>query len=688
MTAQALSDFINVSKYAQYLAEEQRRETPKEAGARMFDMHRRRYPQALDLIDEAQRAFDAGKILGSQRALQFGGLAAEKKHARLFNCVGSYCDRQRFFQEAFWLLLCGCGTGFSVQRHHVAKFPPISRPMGNGNTRTFVIPDTIEGWADSAGALLDSYFHPEKGAVEFDPVLIRPEGSPLSSGGRAPGPGPLLLALTRVRRVLESRVDEGFLRPIDAYDVVMHLSDAVLSGGIRRSSAICIFSADDEEMMRAKTGNWLQENPQRARSNNSALLLRGETSRETFDFLMACAREGGDPGMYWSSKRSMIPNPCGEVGFMPSWRGESGWQFCCLSTVNMEACRTPMDFLQAARAAAIVGTLQAGYTDFEYLGPVTEAIVREEALLGVSMTGTMRNPDLAFDPNVLRTGAREVLEVNETVANLIGINPAARATCLKPEGTGSLKLKTSCGMTPDHARRYLRHVQVNRNEPPAAFFKSINPEAVEPSSWSASGTDDVMAFCINAPEGALTKADVTALELLERVKLVKENWVDVGKRPGRCLHPGLSHNVSNTIHMHDDEWGPVADYIFEHQHTFAGVTLLSASADLDYHQAPFVAVKTEEEILNVYGRIFSEHEVQLARDMFGDIWGACDAGYADTFDVPRGRADYCLKDSYLLYRWRRLRRVYRSVDYRQMREEENNVRFEAEAACAGGVCEI
>jgi len=711
MTAKALADFIDVSKYARYIPELKRRETPEEAGRRMFDMHRRRYPEATKYIDEAWEMFRDGKILGSQRALQFGGRAMELKHSRGYNCCASYCDRPRFFQEAFWLLLCGCGTGFSVQRHHVAQLPRLSRPKGNGSTRTFVVPDTIEGWADAAGELINSYLDPEATAVVFDTTLIRPKGSPLSTGGKAPGPRPLEKALRRVRRVLERCLDTGQerLRPIDCYDVTCHLSDAVLSGGIRRSSAICIFSADDEEMMRAKTDNWMDENPQRARSNNSALLLRGQTDRETFDHLIDCARQWGDPAPYWSDSTEFVANPCNEVGFLPKWEGKTGWGFCNLTTINTEACKTPHDFLRACRAATILGTLQAGYTDFSYLGEVSEAIARHEALLGVSMTGIMRNVDVVLRPDILRLGAQEVLRVNEEVAAVIGINPAARATCLKPEGTSSLKLQTSSGMTPDHARRYLRRVQVNRDEPPAAYFKFHNPQAVEPSVWSANDTDDSLIFCITAPSGALTKDDVGALQLLEWIKMVKENWVDEGKRPERCLHPSLSHNVSNTVHIaREEEWGQAADYIFEHQHTFAGVTLLAQGADLDFRQAPNTRVKTRDEILAEYGFIVSRNMVDDALRLFGDVWEACaavertevlDQGretwmanfmkMADIFFAgDRRRLGHHLKDIYLCGKWDELMARWSHVDYRLMIEEEDVVRFQAEPACAGGMCEI
>ena len=306
---QELQDYTFISRYARWDKEKQRRETWKEAVERVRSMMLKRYPLAETEINFAYDMMYQKKILGSQRALQFGGPAAEKINARIYNCVSSYCDRPRFFQECLWLLLCGCGAGFSVQKHHVAKLPRFSPSRiknSLGKKKRFVIPDTIEGWSDALGVLLSSYFDdpvfPEYYSynITFDYSKIRPKGSMLSSGvGRAPGSEGLKNAISKIRSLLDRCIKGGQkkLKPIDAYDIVMHSADAVLSGGVRRSATISIFSSDDEEMAKSKTGNWFTENPQRGRANNSALLIRNETTKAEFESLMNCVKEFG-PDLY------------------------------------------------------------------------------------------------------------------------------------------------------------------------------------------------------------------------------------------------------------------------------------------------------------------------------------------------------------------------------------------------------
>lgn len=769
MTAKALSSYILTNKYANHVMSEKRRETWPEATERVFGMHRRKYalvPGVVDFITEAESASLDMLALGSMRVLQYAGMPIERKNSRGYNCVSSFIDRPRMFQEAFWLLLCGCGTGFSTQWHHVEKLPPVVRP--SADWAVFVIPDTIEGWADALGALMSSYFQSDdtpfpqfRGKhVVFDYDLIRPEGSPLSSGsGKAPGPEPLRHSLDAIRKLLDrvchqhagpfSALEGGTaeeplsfeaealwaskkLQPIDAYDIVMHASDAVLAGGVRRSASIAIFSPTDVAMSKAKTGSWFGTNAQRARSNNSALLLRGETSREQFAELIKQARSWGEPGFYWSDSTEQMPNPCVEASFWPvdPESGQTGWQFCNLSIINMAKVRTKDQFRRAARAAAIMGTLQAGYTNFEYLGPVSERITRREALLGVSMTGMMEAPDLAFDPETLQEMAQIVLTTNAELAALLGIQPAARATLLKPEGTSSLMLETCSGIHPHHAKRYLRRVQANQHEAPARFFQELNPRAVEKSAWGRSGTDLVVSFCVDAPDGSTVAADVSSARLLSLVKLVKENWVDAGKRPEACTQPWLSHNVSNTIYVGDDEWEATEQYIFDNQHVFAGIALLSRTGDLDYQQAPFCEVLTAEEIVNKYGAgamMASGLIVDGVRVFNNDLWVACDTAMGCPAGIgvnikrqpePDNSADaellkdqrewarraeqfaqryfsgdmkamaYCLKHVHNLKLWHDLNRETVDVDYTQMVEDVDGTNFSAEAACAGGSCAI
>ena len=450
MSLKALQDYIFISKYAKYLPEKKRRETWHEAVTRMKNMHLRYYEDFPEVHEDIEWAFSfvyKRKILGSQRALQFGGDAVLSHHARSYNCTSSYCDRLRFFQEVMYLLLCGCGTGFSVQKHHIDKLPPLQNSrLSNAKrkNKTFTIPDSIEGWSDSLGVLLSSYFEspefPEfkDTNVRFDYSNIRPKGSSLSHGcGKAPGPEPLKKSLQKIRSLLDSIVESGQtkLRPINAYDIVMHASDAVLSGGIRRSASLCMFSYDDEEMVNAKIGNWFESNPQRARSNNSAVLVRDKTTKEQFGDLIEKTKQYGEPGFIWVDDVEEAYNPCVEVNmYCYDEDDNSGWQGCNLSTIVGNKIESLEDFVEAGKAAAIIGTLQAGYAKFPYLGSVSEYIFQREALLGVSITGIMDSPEVLLDESNQRHVAEVLKQENERIANKININKASRLACLKPEG--------------------------------------------------------------------------------------------------------------------------------------------------------------------------------------------------------------------------------------------------------------
>jgi ribonucleoside-diphosphate reductase alpha chain len=533
-----------------------------------------------------------------------------------------------------YLLLCGCGVGFSVQTHHVAKLPKIE--ARTNISKKYVVPDTIEGWADAIGVLLSSYFveggefEEYKGRkVVFDYSQVRPAGSPLSSGNKAPGPDGLRNSLEKIEKLMDKACKFGDrLSSIQAYDIVMHSSDAVLSGGVRRSATICIFSPHDDEMVKAKTGSWFIDNPQRGRSNNSALLVRDKTTREQFADLMKSVKEFGEPGFVWADDTEALYNPCVEIGMRAyDEKGNSGWQFCNLCEINMKKATSEEKFLDVCKGAAVLGTMQAAYDHFEYLGETTRRIVQREALLGVSMTGMADAPDIAFDPKLQRRGAKLILETNERIAEILGINKCARATCVKPAGSTSCILGTASGIHPHHARRYFRRVQANNLEAPLQHFQIFNPSAVEKSVWSSNDTDQVITFLCEVPDGAKTKNDVDALTLLETVKLTQQNWVEAGTREGACVEPWLRHNVSNTINVKPDEWDDVEKYIYRNKNWFAGISMLPMSGDKDYPQAPFAAVYTPTELVKEYGdaSVFASGLIVGGNDAFDEnLWAACD----------------------------------------------------------------
>ena len=640
--ASAIQDYILASRYARYRPDLGRRETFAEAVERVRDMHLRRYPQAAE---EIRWAFDRvleKRVLPSMRSMQFAGPAIEKNHVRMYNCAFGICDRIEFFRDGLFLLLCGTGVGFSVEFEHVEKLPPLAPEIDEGLVRHFTVPDTIEGWAQALHELIISYL--EGYLVEFNYSQIRPRGAPLkTSGGRAPGHVPLRRALERIRNLLDGALGRK-LKPIECYDIMMHAADAVIAGGVRRSATICLFSPDDGEMMNAKRGNWFEENPQRGRSNNSVKLIRSETSKAQFLRVFAKQKEWGEPGFYFAEKLSHGCNPCCEIGMNPhlevetengETRIESGWQFCNLTEINGALLKSEEDFRTAVRAAAVIGTCQAGYTDFPFLGETSEKLCRREALLGISITGMMDSPEIALDPALQRKMARYAIEVNREIAAKIGIEPAARLTCVKPAGSTSLLLGTASGIHPRYARRYFRRIQANRTDPVYRFFKKHNPHMCEESVWSTNRTDDVITFCVEAPEEAVLRSEMSALDLLKAVHSTQLNWVKPGTaRPE--LNPGLYHNVSNTLTVREDERDAVAEYIWEHREDFTGISMLAASGDKRYAQAPHEEVSTPQ--------------------------------------------DEAL--------WNELIANFTPVDYTQLREEEDVTNLQGEIACAGGACEL
>lgn len=638
MPPEAIQDYIFTSRYARYLKDKKRRETYAETIGRVHEMHLAKFPHAAEEINWAFERVLEKRVLPSMRSLQFGGKAIEQKNERIYNCSFSVCDRVDFFKETLFLLLCGVGVGFSVEFEHVDKLPALAFQIDETDVTHFTIDDSIEGWSGALEKLLDSYI---KGyLVEFNYSLIRPKGELLkTSGGKAPGHVPLRKAIEKIRHVLDGALGRK-MKPIEVYDIVMHACDAVLAGGVRRSATICLFSIDDGEMMSAKTGNWFNENPQRARSNNSVKLVRDEVSKAQFLRIFERQKQWGEPGFYFAENVNYGSNPCVEIGlnpFLPMENGEqkSGWAFCNLTEINGSAILTEADFRTAVKAATIIGTLQAAYTDFPFLGETTEGICRREALLGVSITGMMDSPDVIFDADMQRRMAEYAIEVNTEMAELLKIEPAARITCVKPAGTTSLVLGTASGIHPRHAKKYFRRVQANTDDPVYRHFNFQNKECCEPSHWSANKTDDVITFCIEAPEKAITREEVGAIDLLEKVLMTQQNWVKAGTaRPESS--PGLLHNVSNTISVKDDEWEDVSEFIWSNRESFTGVAMLSHAGDKAYVQAPHEAVVTEEDEA---------------------LWET-----------------YCAN--------------YNPVDYTMLHEEEDVTVLKEVVACGGGACEL
>ncbi len=1069
--------------YSRFIPELNRHETWNESVDRVMKMHDTFFTKKGKMSDALKREMAKARegyinksFLGAQRALQFGGDQLLKHHARLYNCCSSYADRPEFFGETFYMLLCGCGVGFSVQKQHIEKLPAIS--LRDKQAKTHVIDDSIEGWATALDVLLSSYFvgggkHPEYEGrkVYFDYINIRAKGEMISGGFAAPGPEPLMLAMNKIENMLNKIAHTtDKLSPINVYDIVMHFADAVIAGGVRRSATICLFSHDDEEMAKAKTGDWYRTNPQRGRSNNSAVLIRGKVTKDEFESLMTSVQEFGEPGFYFVDDPDIMTNPCvtadtiintetglrrvedligrpfkamvngksyssngffktgnkpvyriatsrghhldvtenhkilidngngeewvetkdlmagdsivlnknstyradqnsndfkkgwligsmiGDGGHNPEkypsycrfWGnraeeyankarsyitdlsgddlgiqeynnifsihgkylthlgqefitsydkdiknsvfyqsddflagviqgyfdadgtifgspkskgiairlasnnklrlkimqvllhrfgitstiydrreegeyilpdgkgsekkykckkmydlhfsrenvnafnelcgfgnfekqekllnlismktksayrdvgktdvvsieflknddvydctinevhrfeangmiihncveigmypktvdGRSGFQGCNLVEINGSYCDTPEKFYEACEAAAIMGTLQAAYTDFKFLSPTSKEIFDREALIGVSITGWTANPKVLLNKEIVRKGVEIVRETNIRVAKIIGINPAARLTCVKPSGNASVLLGTPSGIHGEHAPMYIRNTQVNKESPVGKFIKSKFPEMVEESRWSANGTDWVISYPVISTPDSIFKYELLGVKQLEIVKFAQENWVIPGTNLDFCVNKAVRHNVSNTIQV--DDWREVSEYIWKHHDIFAGISLLGMSGDKSYVQAPFTEVLTEDKIIEKYGSgaMFASGLIVDAIHVFDDLWFAINSvkfgvndgdkkpmqldwvrrfhKFADNFfDGDIEKTELCLKDVHLLHRWFKIQSAIRNTEFswEEMQSHETLVDADtlAAAACQGGACEI
>jgi len=573
-----LSDVTIFNKYAKYVEEKGRRETWEELVTRNKEMHQRTYPQIADQIEEAYKYVYKKQVLPSMRSLQFGGRPIEVANNRIYNCAFLPIDHIDGFSELMFLLLGGTGGGYSVQKLWVEKLPVVKGCLSE--SRRFLIGDSIEGWADAIKVLVEAHFL-GKQVPTFDYRDIREKGAALiTTGGKAPGPAPLKHCIETLTEKLNEAKGRN-LKPIEVHDICCIIADAVLAGGIRRAALISLFDRDDDDMLRCKSGNWWEDSPYRARANNSVVLPRGEVEKEEFYELMKLveASGAGEPGIYWTSNEEWGTNPCCEIGLQP-------FQFCNLCELNADDVEDQHDLNARAKAAALIGTLQAGYTDFHYLRPIWKQTTESEALIGVGMTGIGSGAVLKLN---LREAADEVVEENKRVAALIGINPAARTTTVKPSGTSSLVVGSSSGVHAWHNSYYIRRMRVGKDEALYNYMLQEMPELVEDDVFNPKGA--VLSFPQAAPRGAILRTE-SPESLLDRVRLFNLDWVRHGHVSG-----DNTHNVSCTISLKDDEWAGCIDWMWSNRNEYNGISVLPYNGGT-YVQAPFEDI-TEAQYYNL-----------------------------------------------------------------------------------------
>lgn len=637
-----IGDYIFVSKYARTV--HGKKETWDQSVDRVMEMHWKHLADDMiisdSLLDDlskemnfAEKLYRNQIILGAQRALQYGGETLLKHVARNYNCAGSYANRISFFQELMYLLLCGSGTGYSVQKVHVNQLPKM-KGVDMSKQTTYVIDDSIEGWSHAVNALIESHYFglPE---VVFDSSRVRPKGAFITGGFRAPGPEPLMKCLSKMSKVL-GKIRGRKATPFEVHRLACLIADAVISGGIRRSALLCQFDADDREMLTCKTGSWFSEYPELARANNSAIILPS-TPKEVYENIFSSIKQFGEPGIIFSFHPDIVYNPCVEVSGYPQIEidGEIqyGWFFCNLTEINGSKIKNKEEFFDACRGASVLGTIQASYTSFKVLTEASRLIAERDALIGVGITGMCENPEILFNPEIQDEGARLVQKTNVKMAGIIGINPAARCTVVKPSGNSSQLLGcTSSGIHKFPFKRFIRNIQAANTEQALRYVKEINPMMVKPSVYNKE-VESVISFPVELDDNVLTSEYSSAIDFLEMVRMTKAHWIENGTNfdhPFYKEYPKFARmrmNVSNTCMVKDDEWDDVKEYVWNNRNVFSGISFLPKGGDLLYPQAPYTSVLDEKELAERYGAgaILAGGLIVDGLAVFNDdLWLACD----------------------------------------------------------------
>lgn len=583
LSQKILSDIGIFMKYARYSPEVKRRETWREICSRYEVMMMKKYPSLKKEIQNLMEYVEDKKILMSMRAAQFAGKPIELSPNRIYNCAFLHVSDYRAFSECMFLLLGGSGVGYSVQNKHIKELPEVQKPT---KTRRFLVPDSIEGWADAINVLVKSYFGITKARPEFDFRDIRPKGAMLvTSGGKAPGSAPLEKCLFYIKQIFESKKDGEKLTSLDCHKIICSIADAVLAGGIRRAALSCLFDFDDYDMLYCKSGKWWELNPEFARANNSAVILRHRIKKGDWDKFWSIIKnnKSGEPGFVFSNNADYGFNPCFEISLKDK-------QFCNLVEINVSNVKDEEDFYKRCEAAAFFATLQAGFTNFHYLREGWQVTTEREALIGVGQTGIA---SFNYSDEINKKGAEIVIEVNQMISEIIGINKAARTTTVKPAGTTSIVLGCSSGIHAWDNEYYIRRMRVGKNEAIYSYLKSKIPDLIE-DDISKPDLQAIISIPQKAPIGSILKENESALSLLERAKSYQVNWIRPGHRKGDNFN-----NVSITVNLKDTEWDEVGNWVWSNKDYFSAISVLPEDLGC-YAQAPFEKC-TKETYDNMFG---------------------------------------------------------------------------------------
>jgi ribonucleoside-triphosphate reductase len=577
-------EYIAKSRYARYLPEENRREHFHESVDRYLDfMFTHAAVEDDTLKTELRRAILNLDVMPSMRALMTAGKALERDNTAGYNCSYLPIDDPKAFDEAMYILMCGTGVGFSVERQYIKCLPEIPEKLYDSDT-VIIVKDSKEGWSKSLRMLIALLYSGE--IPKWDVSKVRPAGTPLKTfGGRASGPEPLEDLFRFVVKTFKHAHGRK-LTSIECHDIMCKIGDIVVVGGVRRSAMISLSNLSDDRMRSAKSGSWWEANPQRMLANNSAVYTeKPEVGVFMKEWLSLYESKSGERGLFSRAASKRVAkksgrrnvehefgtNPCSEIILRP-------YQFCNLTEVVVRSTDTDFELARKVELATILGTLQSTLTHFPYLRKIWQKNTEEERLLGVSFTGIYdnaflndwRNPVL---PGMLERLRNVAVETNAVWADKLGINPATAITCVKPSGTVSQLVDAASGIHPRHSKYYIRRTRMD-NKDPLTQFMMDNGVDWEPDIRKPESTT-IFSFPVTAPDGSLTRESVSAIDHLNLWLIYQRHWCE--------------HKPSVTISVTEDEWPAVGAWVWENFDEISGISFLPYDGG-SYKQAPYEEV--------------------------------------------------------------------------------------------------